>query len=468
MHIPDFDTLKITTMTVIVNLSGNVEIDYVVPLLEITRLKLKTPIRQTRKFKIPFCATPGAILSVKYDGMTRGIVKSVTKTSFRNSVTIDICTSVKNISTKLSRNKIHMCGPNSKELALETAGHILTHLRNIQADLDYIHDNLDKRDATLEWIMKAVKGDEYIIDSETQDIVLLDIGEELEELEDSEDDSTQGIYRQRYRIKTADGTYRARIYDVKYEGWQPGDTVKDGRVLDADGNPYMVVVAGETEVMELGRNLFSDENNVNFKDAKGQIVRIRRSKIITVEKVFSLVYPKEYPNNYPEEVDTRIANFYIKHIPDYIYHDIYCLYLNSIKDIAKIMDTDVGIDRVDMAMINYSYHLQMNIVRGKLAEFINGYNDFTARFDNTSDHCVTITLPYDVPEHLKKIRRKNKTPCHTFMVYKSGIVTQSGPNIELMKEAYYKFMNTLSEISDLIAKKDQTFEIKYKRKKIQV
>ena len=101
MSIIDFDCLKVTTMTVIVRMEGNVIIEKVFPLLNITRLDLPAPLRAIKKFKIPYCKVPGAILSAKYQNVTRGIVKSKDKKSFLNSITIDLCTSEKNINYQI-------------------------------------------------------------------------------------------------------------------------------------------------------------------------------------------------------------------------------------------------------------------------------------------------------------------------------------------------------------------------------
>ena len=49
------------------------------------------------------------------------------------------------------------------------------------------------------------------------------------------------------------------------------------------------------------------------------------------------------------------------------------------------------------------------------------------------------------------------------MVYKSGIVTQSGPSPALMRQAYYDFMNFIVQNKDKIALKDnKPFNLKYR------
>jgi len=49
------------------------------------------------------------------------------------------------------------------------------------------------------------------------------------------------------------------------------------------------------------------------------------------------------------------------------------------------------------------------------------------------------------------------------MIYRSGIVTQSGPSPELMRDSYYDFMRFINEIRDKIAIKDgKPVSLKYK------
>ena len=113
-------------------------------------------------------------------------------------------------------------------------------------------------------------------------------------------------------------------------------------------------------------------------------------------------------------------------------------------------------------MVNYNYDLGFDIDRWKLYSHINGLNGFSARYENTTDHCVTIQLPYEIPDHLLDvIVKKNKTQKHSFLVYKSGLVTQSGPCEELSREAYNLFNSTIKTLRPYIMKPSLTRLIKY-------
>ena len=455
MSIVDFDYLKVTTMTVIVKLTGNTVIENVFPLLDITRLDLPPPLRPTKKYKIPYCAIPGAILSAKFQNVTRGIIKSKGKKSFLNSITIDLCTSVKNINAKLSGGKIHMCGPNSEALAVETAEHIIEHLLNLQDELDYINEDIDERDNAIQWLKDNCKGKDYIIDTETQEIIKMEEGETINE------DSI---------IIKSDGSFRLKEKIIKFESWNIGDFVTDNSVIcNQEKEPYIILTSkGKKEQAVLNHNFFvkteyDDLGNLTYKfmDPSDNPINMIIKESIKIMKVNGIHIPEGYPDIYPDNINEEIANFYIKYVSDFAYYHVYCQFLDGVKNIIQVASKDLAIEKVDMAMINYSYSLGMSVDRWTLLNAINGRNGFTARYCNSTDHSVTISLPYVVPESRKGVRRKNKPPRHTFMVHKSGIVTQSGPNIDLMRGAYYRFMATIMQIRPMIIQKDQPFNLKF-------
>ena len=118
--------------------------------------------------------------------------------------------------------------------------------------------------------------------------------------------------------------------------------------------------------------------------------------------------------------------------------------------------------KINIAMANYSYSLNMKVDRWQLAQLIDGFEGFNARYNNTTDHHVTVTLPY-TPDESESIKRKAIEKCHTFMVYKTGIVTQSGPHPRMMKDVYLQFMNFIEAVREKIRIEDsRTFNVKFK------
>ena len=102
-------------------------------------------------------------------------------------------------------------------------------------------------------------------------------------------------------------------------------------------------------------------------------------------------------------------------------------------------------------MVNYNYQLGFKVNREKIKQVFDESNEgWTARYDPRLDHTVTLQIPYEVPEEMQFMRKPNKVHCHTFMCQKSGVITQSGPDERMMKDAYYMFMELIHENKDYI------------------
>lgn len=115
--------------------------------------------RAVTRCKVPHCSVPGSILSARYQGHTRGIVRSSSSDHFKNSITIDVATREKNVSIKLCSSKIQMCGASSEQQGREGAQYILDHLKNIQQFLQRIRENRARSEATARWVIDATRGE---------------------------------------------------------------------------------------------------------------------------------------------------------------------------------------------------------------------------------------------------------------------------------------------------------------------
>ena len=295
MSIVDFDCLKVTTMTVIVKMIGRVNIEQVFPLLDITRLNLPPAARQTKKYKIPYCGVPGAILSAKFQNMTRGIVKSKSKRSFLNSITIDICTSKKNINAKLSGEIIQMCGPDSEELARETAQHIINHLLKLQGELNYINSDNENKERTITWLIENTVGEDYIIDEESQEIIILREGETVND---------DGM------VIRPDGNYRLKEKEIAFDQWHEGDFVTETNIIcSKTGEPYVIFTKTGPQRATLNTNFFikidtdsKGNQEYSFLGADEKPIMILIKTPIKCINVNSIIIPEEYPDKYPDKV----------------------------------------------------------------------------------------------------------------------------------------------------------------------
>lgn len=334
-----FSDLNITTMTVVLQLSQHVNLDTVFPLFEITRVDLPPSKRKVKKSKLPFCDKPGAILSVRYNGVTRGIIRSG---SFLNSITVDISISRdKNISIKLSKNKIQMCGATSNEMIYIAANHLINHLSNIQSTLELLREDREKSREMVDWVVENTRGESFL-----------------------------------------------------YE-----------------------------------------------------------------ERLLTGIVP---PPQYPEHFNPTIMDFLYVQAENFISHDDYQLQLNWILTLEDAISGPLEIVNLNKVMVNYNFHLGFNINRKNLADGMNGLYGFHARFDNSVDHSVTIELPYEPEEDSSGVRKKKKVFRHIFLVYKSGLVTQSGPNEILMEEAYNMFNDAIRSIRNYVERPGAIKGLKYR------
>lgn len=338
MEFPPFESCKLTTMTLVFNLEGNVSLDPAFSLLPITHIDFIPPKRQRKKLDLPH-GNPGDILSIRYSGETRGIVRSASKGYFKNSITIDLSTKNKNVSIKLSRSKIQMCGASSEEQGREGAQYLLDHLLAIQDELDYLQSS-EKAEETYEWLVERSKG-------------------------------------------------------------QP--------IACEEGKDYEIIIP------EL--------------------------------------------DNAP---DMRIAKFLSRQCEEFTYYSHLVDELKWILSIKQVTTRPLEIKKVLKVMVNYNYNLEFQVDRYKLYEEMLDNNGFFSSYNNLIEHCVKIKLPY-IPEE-EGTRKKNKVPCHCFLVYKSGVVTQTGPGEEKMKEPYERFWKCILGIKDKIILKDDK-KVTLRRKK---
>lgn len=353
MEIKPFKDLKVTTMTLIARFSGKLQINPIFCLLPITKIDLPEKKRNTKKIKIPHCGIPGAILSLRFSGFTRGIFRTASRRHFRNSITMDISTETKNISLKLSESSIQMCGPTSLEMGQEAIHHLFGHIREMQEHIQYIKLHQEDAERAVEWTMEH----------------------------------TKGSFKRRTEMEMI-------------------PCVNVTLAVTEHHDDHSVVIPSEKDIIASG-------------------------------------------------LDQKIIHFLLRQCPEFDHHSQLC------EDFCHTMQVDWMVEgqleclNIYKAMVNYNYHLGFKIERQHLKNVFDSVDgEWCARYDPRLDHTVTIQIPYEVPPELQFMRKKDKIHCHTFMVQKSGVVTQSGPDEKMMEEAYYKFMNIIRKNIGYIQQND--------------
>jgi len=332
----NFNELKPTTMTTVITLNGCINLKETFTFLPITKVELPNRKKPLKKFKIPHHKTPGSILSMRYSGYTRGIVRSTSKKWFKNSITIDMSVKDKNLSLKVSNGKIQMCGALSEEQSLEGANLLIENIKDVQNCVYYIKSNQDKYNKIIDYININFRGNPI-------------------DLDDSNTTET-----------------------------------------DDDEQRYSLIIPD------------------NLKDMN--------------------------------DIDNNITEFLLTFINEFICFNDFINICRWVNDIDTLCTQDISIKDIKKVMVNYNYSLGFKIDRFNLADKISHLNGFTSRYVNTAEYNVTVTLPLN--NNVDK--KKQKTKYHTFMVYQSGLVTQSGPGDKEMEDAYNLFIDTIESIKNNI------------------
>ena len=445
MSVISFEKLPVTTMTAVLTLTSYININQVFRLLDVTRFEPGS-YKLPKKNKLPFCAVQGSIVSASFNGITRGISKGESTKGWRNSIMLDISSSRKNVNIKLSGKSIHMCGSDSEELCLETGQLILDHIFRIQEELNYIKTlSRETLENTINWLRKKCLGQEYYIDPRTNRIINVPDSQEI-----------NGIL--------ADKTGQALLSETMTTfTFKESDSIdEDGQILDADFNVYHLWTHQQKEYITTYDQIQST-SSVTFETFEEESCPVH---VIFPTFLHSIVIPDEYYEKI-EGADERVVKFFIKYAPDYRYYEHYMSFIDDVLHIDTVAEFPVAIDQVFPLMVNFSYSLNMIINRPALARCIDGVDGFKAYYNNTTDHCVTVVLPYKPTKEMKLLKKNkaNKENQHTFMIYKSGLVTQSGPNLPLVRGAYIKFNNFIRSVADQVRQKDASFTVKFRIKK---
>lgn len=107
------------------------------------------------------------------------------------------------------------------------------------------------------------------------------------------------------------------------------------------------------------------------------------------------------------------------------------------------------VDKITDVMYNYNYHPGFSYSRIKLSKFIDR-SKFRINFKNSLQTIMSIKILIG-----GKLTSKRKEKSHTFLITKSGCVTQSGPNAKSMKDVFIIFCEELKRIRPLIETREK-------------
>lgn len=168
--IHDFDTYKPVTMSVIGSYNVmELNLHAIFIFLPVTDRVLNSHYKlQKKQGKIcfpPEFNRPGEILSMRFENQVRGIIRSEETKSFPHSIIIDIGTSDRIISMKLSRS-LKLNGPRSMAIAIEAVTYVLNYIRQAQSNLEFIREHRDIAIAMKDRLLHYVRTGEKINEAE--------------------------------------------------------------------------------------------------------------------------------------------------------------------------------------------------------------------------------------------------------------------------------------------------------------
>jgi hypothetical protein len=391
--------LKVTTMTLIFQLDCKIDLNKIFFLIPITKIPYELVSKARIRYKIPHYEKAGSILSMRYRGMTRGILRSTSGKHFKNSITLDLSLKEKNVNIKLcnsktrqSGSKMQMCGAKSLEQGMEGANEVLKKINHIQCILDRMESNPTLKQKCLDHLDRAME--------ETSDPLW------------------------KYQPSTTTVIPANVLGAIQDElQWKLGN-------LPATKQDFDQLVRGYME---------------RFPEVKTLPIWMRESLVILRNLKYTEPTEEE-----KKELDMEYVNLFLQEFEEIHSLDKFKEKISFIENVGKLYDGNLNISEVSKAMVNFNYSLGGPIDRFELMKHFNGKGNFYSHFDNSTEHYVTIELPYKVKDPSRK--KKSKKPCHTFLVYQSGLVTQSGPDEEMMKEAYLEFMAVYEDVREMVVK----------------
>lgn len=393
------DVLEVTTMTLIFQLDCKIDLNKIFFLIPITKIPYELVSKARIRYKIPHYKEPGSILSMRYRGMTRGILRSTSGKQFKNSITLDLSLKEKNVNIKLCNSKtrqmgskMQMCGAKSLNQGMEGATEVLKKISQIQEILNRVEENPEMKKRCIEHLHHSI--------TETSDPLW------------------------KYNPSTT--------------------TVIPANVLETIQDELQWKL-GSLSPTKQGVEELIREYVEKFPDVKTLGTWLRES--LSILRNLRYQEPTDEEKNL---LDMEYVNLFLQEYEEIHSLDKFKEKISFIENIGQLYEGQLNISEVTKAMVNFNYSLGGPIDRFELMKHFNRNGNFYSHFNNSMDHYVTIELPYKVKDPSKK--KKSKKPCHTFLVYQSGLVTQSGPDEDMMKEAYLEFMSVYDEVRDLVAK----------------
>lgn len=443
-NIPIYNRIKCILSTFFVDfIDTNINITQLFLLLNINRLKNPKIIKKNRnQKKVLWPGVENLIYSANYKGIVKGIITNRNKKFLKNGICLYISSIKKNVHVKILKSSLGISGADDIETVHEVTGYIKNRILNIEKILKMIKSDLNK--TTLNWVLEKTKGPLIRVISGT--LYKIRTNEKIIKIE------TPG----KYIVISENKVLKIAIIenlDQLNKYWMNVCKKCDDLSIFSTILTEFTNKIKNFEVLKFVDNTFktAPDGNIKTVNEAGEYI-IENGFLCNTHLVQTVVIPLEYVNSdYPAHINSFIASFLISKIFDYPVYEPYSYILNCIYGVDGIVQGDMQYDNVKVSMIFANFNLGFNINLEKL--YMNGDGeDFVVIQDDDNTGFVKIQSAYTIPIELKdEIKTNARRPnVHTFLIYKNGRITQSGPHQTLNKEIHRKFVKYIYSIRDTI------------------
>jgi len=203
-------------------------------------------------------------------------------------------------------------------------------------------------------------------------------------------------------------------------------------------------------------------------DAKAEAMKYIRDNIRTIiipgGNRLSISHPDNFKTESTLSLDAiRIVNFFTRNIWEHSNSSFFIEELEWLINQGCCFLGNICPMRFGYIMVNKNYNLGFLIDRHALAKYLFNYKNFVTYYDPAANIYVKVNIPFYITEGSNIHRKTKKKPkkdengniipeehYHRFMVYKTGSVTQTGPNLELTEIAYKEFRDAIELFRDKI------------------
>ncbi len=404
-----FEDLACCTMTVIVNYDVEmINLPAIFTLLPVTTKKIPAGMElQKKQNKIvlpPELNIPGEIISMRFNGQTRGIVRSINPKSFSHAIIMDIGSKERIVSLKLSRGIFEFTGITNYETAKTTTNLILGYIAQEQEKIHFLRKNLKLGVAIADYI--ALLNEFPTYDSLNYFSTHKETVEEL--------------------YKKAEITKLLDLVEYKKKELIMLNLHYENLLLENEENRKFLPQYQQHILAKID-SLHNTANRCRQTKTKIHDFLVQQKNIIEQETIEFETILSYFKEKYYNTEDINIIPFLISFASS--------PYLNLYQGTLKVGEC-CG------EMANVLFSLGFPIVQTELARVMN-QAPFICKYTNANNSFAVNVQYY----YLKTERNTNKykIASHSIRVNRSGHVTYSGPDLELMKPVYYAFMKKILE-----------------------